>query len=88
MDLLLYTPAKVEAVLERNDATDFKVIPRIVDNASSPYVGSSVTSPSVRLGEYEDYWAEFLSDCEVISAEPDDLFLPSEARSASRTEGK
>lgn len=83
---LVFTPAQVADTLTANEETDFKVIPRAIDNPMADQmgdpivtVGNSVAPANVLNGpEYGPYWMPLLGALPIRTLDSDVLFLPPE----------
>jgi hypothetical protein len=81
---LVFTPAQVADTLAANEATDFKVVPRVIDNTMADQmgdplvtVGNSVAPANVLNGpEYGPVWSESLGSLPIRTLDSDVLFLP------------
>lgn len=83
---IIFTPEQRAAAIVKNETTDFKVIPRVIDhpqvgNLGDPVValGASVAGASILNDfEYAPVWADTLNGLPIRTLDSDVLFKPSD----------
>lgn len=84
---LIFTPERRAAAIALNPTTEFKVIPRVIDNPlalnlsdAAVALGHSLAGASILNDpEYGPVWGEVLGDLPIRVLDSDILFLPPEA---------
>lgn len=78
MEWIIFSAADCAALADLNDATEYKVRPRLIDNPGHEFAGDFAAPGRVLDGDSGEYWRDHLSQNGRIVALPDDLFTPPE----------
>jgi len=84
---LVFTPSQKAAAFAKSETTNFKVIPRDIDNPlagnlgdPAVVVGNAVAPASIlNDAEYSPVWLDSLGNLPIRTLDSDILFLPPEA---------